>query len=94
MAIAIGMGIGTAVRDHQRQPLAYKQKVDAIRNQYHQIHTDVESLRREAANSPSVVYLGGNESYDLVLDLADLTAYESAARRAQARSANYQPLVQ
>ena len=98
-ALAIGIWIGTTVRDHQRQQLAYKWKVDAIRSQYQQIQTDVKSLRREAASSPTVVYLGGNDRFDLVLDLADLTAYESAAQRAQRRAssqaqaqpANYQP---
>jgi hypothetical protein len=98
VALAIGMWVGTTVRDHQQQQLAYERKVDAIRSQYQQIQSDVKSLRREASNSPSVVYLGGNESFDLVLDLADLAAYESAARRAQRGSqthpANYQPQMQ
>jgi hypothetical protein len=99
IALAIGIWVSTTVRDHQREQLAYKRKVDAIRSQYQQIQTDVRSLRREAATSPTVVYLGGNERFDLVLDLADLAAYESAARRAQTRvprnaqaqPASYQP---
>jgi hypothetical protein len=89
LVLAIGIFVGFKMLDQRRQQLAYQQRVDAIRSRYQQIQSDVDTLRREAAQSPAVVFLGGTETFDLVVDLADLRAYEEGDPKSRIRPANY-----
>ncbi len=88
LVLAIGIFVGVKTLNDRRQEIAYQQRVEAIRDQYQQIHSDVNNLRREASQSPAVVYLGGNETFGLVVDLADLKAYEESAQRTQIQTVN------
>lgn len=74
VAMVIGIWIVLPILEHRRQALAYRRQVEAIRGRYERLQADVVDLRRTAARSPAVVYLGGDESVDLVVDLADLAA--------------------
>lgn len=91
VALALGVWMGTYLRQQNIARSAYKQKLYALRAEYQQIQSEVDSLRKDASDSPAVVYLGGNEQIDLVLDLADLEAYTTSSIFGQIRPANYQP---
>ena len=91
LLVAGGLWGGSTWLDRHRQRLAHQQRVESLRHQYWQIRQDVDDLRRSAANSPAVVYLGGDETYDLVVDLADLATYEATTRSYRALPANLQP---
>lgn len=91
LILAVGLWGGSEWLDLRRQRVAHEQRVQTIRNRYRQIRQEVDDLRRSAANSPAVVYLAGGDTYDLVLDLADLDPYETTTRSSRAVPANHQP---
>ena len=91
VALIAGLWMGTYLRQQNSAKSAYKQRLHALRAEYQQIQSEVDTLRKDASDSPAVVYLGGNEQIDLVLDLADLGAYETSSIFGQIRPANYQP---
>jgi len=91
LLLAVGIWGGTEWLDHQRQRVAREQRVQTIRSRYLQLQQEVDDLRRYAATSPAVVYLAGGDTYDLVVDLADLAPYETTTRSSRALPANHQP---
>lgn len=91
LIVAIGFTIGMSdYRQNRPRPVEH-QELEALRVEYDQLKTDVAGIRRSAANSPAVVYLGGNESFDLVIDLTELATYDATARSSRAVPANHRP---
>lgn len=63
-------------------------RIAELRGQYQELASELEDLRRSAAQARPVFYVGGNEQVDLVVDLARLAearkdpqAADPAARR-------------
>ena len=91
LIVAIGITLGSSSYRHSQRQAQELQQLEALRARYTQLKTDVAGLKRSAANSPAVVYLGGNESYDLVIDLTEPASYGASARPARTAPANHRP---
>ena len=91
LLLTVGLWGASEWLELQRQRVAHEQRVQTIRNRYWQMRQEVDDLRRYAANSPAVVYLAGGETYDLVVDLADLAPYETTTQSSRNLPANHQP---
>ncbi|MEM1201864.1 MAG: hypothetical protein AAGN66_01395 [Acidobacteriota bacterium] len=68
---------------HRRQIDAAVQRLADLRAEYHLIAAELDSLRQKAERAQPVVYLGGDENVELVVDLARL----ARARQRHLRSA-------
>lgn len=65
------VGLGLREWQHQRDLQESLRRIAELRGQYQELASELKALREEAAARP-VVYLGGNENVDLVLDLGHL----------------------
>lgn len=90
MAAAALLLFGLGVREwqHRRDLEESMKRIAELRGQYQELASELQDLRREAASARPVVYVGGNEQVDLVVDLAKLAekrkdpqAADPAARR-------------
>jgi hypothetical protein len=50
-----------------------------LRQEHAQLRSDLEALSASARNAAPVLYLGGDDDFDLVLDLAPIIAQPSPA---------------
>jgi hypothetical protein len=82
-------GLGMREWQHRRDVEESMRRIAELRGQYQELASELESLRREAASARPVVYVGGTEQVDLVVDLAKLAekrkdpqSEDPAARRA------------
>lgn len=91
LIFAIGITLGSSSYRRSQRQAQELQQLEALRARYTQLKTDVAGLKRSAANSPAVVYLGGNESYDLVIDLTEPPSYGASAPPARTVPANHRP---
>ena len=90
-----GLAVGAMIV-HQRQQaaeLAYQQQVEELRSWYVELLNVVVSIRQEASTPDNHLYLGGDDSLDLVLDLNRLEPNQLDSRRdtRDVRSANWEP---
>lgn len=67
------VGLGLREWQHRRDIDESMRRIAELRGQYQELASELKALREEAAARP-VVYLGGNENVDLVLDLGHLAA--------------------
>lgn len=65
------VGLGLREWQHQRELEESMRRIAELRGQFQELASELKALREEAAARP-VVYLGGNENVDLVLDLGHL----------------------
>lgn len=76
MAAAALLLLGLGVREwqHRREAFEAMQRIAELRGQYQELSRELAELRHEAAarSERPVVFLGGNEKVDLVLDLGRL----------------------
>ena len=68
--LVLALGFGWQVGRHAREQQATVARLELLLAEKHALETELESLRRLTAEARPVVYLGGNEEVELVLDLA------------------------
>jgi hypothetical protein len=95
VTLMLGLLVGALVV-HQRQraaELAYQQQVEALRSRYEELLNEVVSIRQEASTPDNRLYLGGDDSLDLMLDLNRLepNPLDSSRDTRDVRSANWEP---
>lgn len=66
------LGLGMREWQHRRDVAESMQRIAELRERYEALAGELKELRREAADAKPVVYVGGNEKVDLVVDLAKL----------------------
>ena len=81
LLLAVLLGLGLAYQRQRAADLAYQHQVEALRSRYEQLLDEVVSIRQEAAAPDSRLYLGGDESLDLMLDLNQLSFYSQSGRQ-------------
>ncbi len=77
MAAAALLVFGLGIREwqHRREAFDSMQRIAELRGQFQELSRELDALRQEAAKGQQkVVFLGGNENVDLVLDLGRLAA--------------------
>ena len=95
VTLMLGLLVG-ALAVYQRQnaaELAYQQQVEELRSRYEELLNEVVSIRQEASTPDNRLYLGGDDSLDLMLDLNRLEPNQLDSRRdtRDVRSANWEP---
>lgn len=65
-------GLGLREWQHRREVDESLRRIAELRGQYEALAGQIAALKKEAADSRPVVYLGGNHEVDLVLDLGKL----------------------
>lgn len=83
------VGIG-----YQRQRVreqAYRLQVEELRSRYQELLSEVATVRNEVESPDARVYLGGDETVDLVLDLRQSPTFQQGTRDHQdVRPANWE----
>ena len=64
------IGLGIIYQRQRAAEVAYQRQVDELRSRYEQLLEEVVSIRQEAAAPDTRLYLGGDESLDLMLDMS------------------------
>ncbi len=64
----------------QREQGALATRAQQLREEHRQLQDELTALRQVVDENPSVIYLGGNESVDLVFDLAPVASRPEAGR--------------
>lgn len=85
LALALLVGLGVVYQRQRAAELAYQHQVEELRSKYEQLLDEVVSIRHEAATPDSRLYLGGDESLDLMLDLNQLSEYSQSSRQEAGR---------
>ena len=80
LILALLVGLGIVYQQQRAADLAYQQQVEELRSRYEELLDEVVSIRQEAAAPNTRLYLGGDESLDLMLDLNQLSAYSPNGR--------------
>ena len=90
--LALLIGLGIIYQRQRAAEIAYRHQVEELRSRYEELLDEVVSIRREASGPDSRLYLGGDESLDLMLDLNQLNAYPQAGRQdsAEVRPASWE----
>jgi hypothetical protein len=70
LLLIIGVATGLNLRRCKVATADFTTRVQELRREVRQIEGELATLRRLAAERPSVIYLGGDERVDLILDLA------------------------
>lgn len=81
VATLVLAGLGLVLQRQRAADLAYQHQVEELQSRYEQLIDDVVSLRHEAAAPDTRLYLGGNESLDLMLDLNQISVYSQGGRQ-------------
>lgn len=81
LVMAVLAGSGLVYQRQRAADLAYQHQVEELQSMYEQLIDDVVSLRHEAAAPDTRLYLGGNESLDLMLDLNQISVYPHGGRQ-------------
>ena len=81
LVLAMLTGLGLVYQRQRTADLAYQHQVEELRSRYEQLLDEVVSIRHEAAAPDTRLYLGGDESLDLMLDLNQLSVYSQNGRQ-------------
>jgi hypothetical protein len=86
------LALGVVYQQQRAADLAYRRQVKELRSRYEQLLDEVVSIRQEAVTPETRLYLGGDESLDLMLDLNRLPtqAPNGQGDRQQIRPANWE----
>lgn len=92
LVLAALLGVGVTYRQQRAADLAYRRQVEELRTRYEQLLDEVVSIRQEAAIPDTRLYLGGDESLDLMLDLNQIPTYSTNGQgdRQKIRPANWE----
>jgi hypothetical protein len=74
LVLVVGMWFGAGRWQDAREREETRQRVQALRTEIEQLHQDISLLRDLAP----VLYLGGDENVDLVIDMRHLMGQETA----------------
>jgi len=74
-------GSGFMYQRQRAADLAYQHQLEELRSRYEQLLDEVVAIRQEAATPDTRLYLGGDESLDLMLDLNQLSTYSQNGRQ-------------
>ena len=70
MLAVVGLALGFWLRSYPAtEPSVRKESTMLLRQEYESLQDEVEALRSLAAQTPPVLYLGGDSQIDLILDL-------------------------
>lgn len=81
LVLAMLTGLGLVYQRQRTADLAYQHQVEELRSRYEQLLDEVVSIRHEAATPDTRLYLGGDESLDLMLDLTQFSVYSQNGRQ-------------
>ena len=92
LALAVLIGSGFIYQRQRAADLAYQHQLEELRSRYEQLLDEVVAIRQEAATPNTRLYLGGDESLDLMLDLIQLSSYSQNGRqeRGEVRPASWE----
>ena len=92
-AILMLAGLGYAYQQKRAADRAYEREVEVLQSTYQELLQEVAAIRQEVEQPAPLLYLGGDESTDLVVDLNqafdDLPA--ASGHDVRARPANWNP---
>lgn len=95
VTLMLGLLVGALVvyQRQQAAELAYQQQVEELRSRYEELLNEVVSIRQEASMPDNRLYLGGDDSLDLMLDLnrPEPNPLDSRRDTRDVRSANWEP---
>lgn len=81
LILAVLAGSGFVYQRQRAADLAYQHQLNELRSRYEQLLDEVVAIRQEAATPDTRLYLGGDESLDLMLDLNQVSAYSQNGRQ-------------
>ncbi len=81
-AIAVGIGVGQMVRSERRGQVRAAENLEQMQNEYRELRSELDRLRRLTSDVEPVLELGGTERMDFIFDLRVL-ADERSERRAK-----------
>jgi len=77
LIVAAMLAVGYGYQKQQAAKRAYRDQVEELRSRYEELLDEVASVRQEVATPETRLYLGGDESVDLVLDLSQTPTYQT-----------------
>ena len=84
--------LGYGLERQRAADRAYRQQVEELESRYQQLLEEVTSVRREVTTPETRIYLGGDESLDLVLDLGQVQPQADPGRDVRSiRPASLEP---
>jgi hypothetical protein len=88
MAAAALLVVGLGLREwqHRQEVDETLRRIAELRGQYQELASELDELRRENATSRPVVYVGGTENVDFVVDLARLSEKQKDPAKDDAES--------
>ena len=81
-AVAVGIWFGQMVRSERREQVRAAENLEQMQNEYHELRSELDRLRRLTSDVEPVLELGGTERMDFIFDLRVL-ADEQSERRAE-----------
>ena len=81
-AIAVGIWVGQMVRSERREQVRAAENLEQMQNEYRELQSELDRLRRLTSDVEPVLELGGTERMDFIFDLRVL-ADERSERRAK-----------
>ena len=81
-AIAVGIWVGQMVRSERRGQVRAAENLEQMQNEYRELRSELDRLRRLTSDVEPVLELGGTERMDFIFDLRVL-ADERSERRAK-----------
>ncbi len=81
-AVAVGIWAGQMVRSERREQVRAAENLEQMQNEYRELRSELDRLRRLTSDVEPVLELGGTERLDFIFDLRVL-ADERSERRAK-----------
>lgn len=77
-------------RSTSEDPDALASEADSLRQEYKKIQAELEALEARAEREAPIIYLGGDDDVDLVLDLASFMTQPAATRVTEPEASGYE----
>lgn len=85
-AALLAVGLGFREWQHRQEVEETMRRIAELRGQYQELASELDDLRRESARSRPVVYVGGTDKVDFVVDLERLSENKKDPQKADAES--------
>ena len=90
-AVALGIWFGQMVRSERREQVRAAENLEQMQNEYRELRSELDRLRRLTSDVEPVLELGGTERMDFIFDLRVLADEQSERSERRAEPVSHSP---